>query len=40
MSIVKEIMDLQHGQVELRSRLGQGTTVSLQFPLAAGSTPC
>ena len=32
MSIVKEIVDLHHGAIDIESRLGQGTTVTLQFP--------
>jgi signal transduction histidine kinase len=40
MSIVKEIMELHHGQIELHSQLGQGTTVSLLFPLAREVSPC
>ena len=32
MSIVKEIVDLHHGAIDIESRLGQGTTVTLRFP--------
>jgi len=35
MSLVKEITELQDGQVEVNSTLGQGTSVTLWFPLAA-----
>ncbi|MDT9001711.1 ATP-binding protein [Paucibacter sp. APW11] len=34
MSIVKEIIELLGGSLQLRSALGQGTTVTLQLPLA------
>lgn len=34
MSIVKEIMALHHGSVEVDSTLGQGTQVTLIFPAA------
>ena len=40
MSIVKEIMELHHGQIELHSQLGQGTTVSLLFPLVREMESC
>ncbi len=33
-SIVKEIVDIHRGQVEIESQLGQGTTVTLLFPVA------
>jgi signal transduction histidine kinase len=33
MSIVTEIMALHHGSVEIASAPGQGTTVTLLFPL-------
>ena len=40
MSIVKEIMDLHHGHVQVDSTLGQGTTMTLVFGLApAVATP-
>ena len=32
MSIVKEIVDLHHGRVEIQSQIGLGTTVTLMFP--------
>jgi signal transduction histidine kinase len=35
MSLVKEIIELHHGSVELQSELGQGTTVKLWLPEAA-----
>lgn len=35
LTIVKSIMDLHHGQVQLQSHLGQGTIVSLRFPATA-----
>jgi signal transduction histidine kinase len=35
MSLVKEIIELHHGSVELQSQLGQGTTVKLWLPEAA-----
>ena len=34
MSLVREIMELQGGSVEVASRLGHGTSVTLWFPLA------
>ena len=34
MSIVKEIMDIHCGRVEIASRLKQGTTVTLWLPRA------
>lgn len=42
MSIVKEIVELQHGRVDLASEPGRGTTVTLWLPLAgadAGASP-
>jgi PAS domain S-box-containing protein len=33
MSIVTEIMNLHHGSVAIQSELGQGTTVTLAFPI-------
>jgi PAS domain S-box-containing protein len=36
MSLVKEITELQDGQVQLESRLGEGTTVTMWFPLQNG----
>jgi len=38
MSLVKEIAELQGGQVELQSEPGHGTTVTVWFPLAAQAT--
>jgi len=38
MSLVKEIAELQGGQVDLRSELGVGTCVTLWFPLAGASS--
>jgi PAS domain S-box-containing protein len=35
MSLVKEIMVLHHGSVEIVSELGRGTTVTLVFPLSS-----
>jgi two-component system heavy metal sensor histidine kinase CusS len=35
LDIVKAIMKLHGGSIEIRSKLGTGTTVKLQFPLAA-----
>ena len=35
MSLVKEIIELHHGSVEVQSELGQGTTVKLWLPEAA-----
>lgn len=35
MSIVKEIIELHHGHVDIASQIGQGTTVTLWLPLAA-----
>ncbi|OGS91708.1 MAG: hypothetical protein A2Z95_05925 [Gallionellales bacterium GWA2_60_18] len=37
MSLVKEIMQIQGGSVEVRSELGKGTEVTLWFPEAGGS---
>jgi signal transduction histidine kinase len=34
MSLVKEITELQDGQVQVQSKLGQGTSVTLWFPIA------
>jgi signal transduction histidine kinase len=34
MSLVQEIMHLHHGDIQVRSQLGQGTTVTLWFPSA------
>jgi signal transduction histidine kinase len=34
MSIVKQIVDLHGGEVEVRSQPGQGTTVTTRWPLA------
>ena len=34
MSLVKEITELQDGQVQVQSHLGQGTSVTLWFPVA------
>jgi signal transduction histidine kinase len=34
MSLVKEITELQDGQVQVQSNLGQGTSVTLWFPVA------
>ena len=34
MSLVKEIVELQGGRVEIASALGRGTTVTLWLPLA------
>jgi signal transduction histidine kinase len=34
MSIVKEIVELHHGNLLVTSAPGQGTTVTLQFPIA------
>jgi signal transduction histidine kinase len=33
MSIVKEIVDLHHGGINIESRPGQGASIALQFPL-------
>jgi signal transduction histidine kinase len=35
MAIVKKIMDLHGGEIEIDSRPGQGTTVRLVIPRAA-----
>jgi len=35
MSIVKEIMDLHGGRIDIVSQLGQGTTLTLWFPVGA-----
>jgi signal transduction histidine kinase len=35
MSLVKEITELQDGQVQVESTLGEGTSVTLWFPLAS-----
>ncbi len=32
LSIVKKFVDLLHGQIEVHSQLGKGTTVTVQFP--------
>ena len=37
MSIVKEIVDLHHGRIEIESQFGQGTSVTLLFPIGVGS---
>jgi PAS domain S-box-containing protein len=37
MSLVKEIMELQGGSVELQSEFGRGTNVTLWFPLHGGA---
>lgn len=34
MNIVKEIMEVHHGEVVIDSILGQGTSVTLLFPAA------
>ena len=39
MSLVKEITELQDGQVQIDSVFGQGTTVTLWFPLLAERRP-
>lgn len=33
MALVKEIVDLHHGEIDVQSSLGKGTTVSLWFPV-------
>jgi two-component system phosphate regulon sensor histidine kinase PhoR len=33
LSLVKSIMDLHHGTVTVKSKIGKGTTVILRFPL-------
>lgn len=33
MAIVKKIIDDHHGEIEIQSELGKGTTMTLQFPL-------
>ena len=33
LSIVKQIVDLHHGQIEIRSKEGFGTTVIIRLPL-------
>lgn len=33
MSLVKEIVDLHHGEIDVKSTLGKGTTVSIWFPI-------
>jgi signal transduction histidine kinase len=38
MSLVKEIVELQGGRVDVASQVGQGTTVTLWLPLAAVAT--
>ena len=38
MSLVKEIAELQGGQVELISEFGKGTCVTLWFPIRAAAT--
>jgi signal transduction histidine kinase len=35
MSVVKEITELQDGQVQVESAAGEGTSVTLWFPLTA-----
>jgi signal transduction histidine kinase len=35
MSLVKEIVELQDGQVEIESQLGLGTSIILWFPTAS-----
>ena len=35
LAIAKHIIDLHHGQAEVRSCLGQGTTFTIRFPMAA-----
>lgn len=39
LSIVKHLMIAHGGRMEIESRLGQGTKVSLYFPLSTGNTP-
>lgn len=39
MSIVKEIIELHHGRVEVQSQLGQGTQVTLSIPASTGEAP-
>jgi PAS domain S-box-containing protein len=34
MALVKEIVDLHHGEIDVQSILGKGTTVSLWFPVS------
>ena len=34
MALVKEIVDLHHGEIDVQSTLGKGTTVSLWFPVS------
>ncbi len=36
LSIVKHLMAVHEGKLEIQSRLGQGTTVSLRFPVYSG----
>ncbi|MDD5711874.1 MAG: ATP-binding protein [Smithellaceae bacterium] len=39
LSIVKHIVKALNGRIEIESRLGYGTSVSLYFPVAVGDTP-
>jgi signal transduction histidine kinase len=39
MSIVREIVQLHGGELELASAIGEGTTVSLWLPADAGPAP-
>lgn len=39
MSIVKEIIDLHHGLIEVESQAGEGTSVCLLLPLSTDRTP-
>ena len=39
MSLVKEITELQGGSVQIDSRPGEGTSVTLWWPCAAASQP-
>jgi signal transduction histidine kinase len=39
LALVKEIVEIHGGQVELRSAPGEGTAVTLWLPKAVGGTP-
>lgn len=38
MSLVREIVDIHEGRIEIQSRPGEGTTVTLLIPIAPGAT--
>jgi signal transduction histidine kinase/CheY-like chemotaxis protein len=39
LSLVRGLVELQHGSVEITSELGRGTTVTIRLPRSAGDTP-